>query len=71
VRISLNLVVIGIAYALFQHDALIVVGDGDKILGNYGSTAALLNNSAHGILVVVALISLGEIAVDARRLVTR
>jgi hypothetical protein len=67
-RIVLNTIGIGIAYLLFQQEELIVVGDAALEIGKLGNAATFLNKSAHGVLVVVALIMSAEIVSSVRKL---
>jgi hypothetical protein len=67
-RIVLNTIGIGIAYLLFQQDELVVVGDAALEIGKLGNAATFLNKSAHGVLVVLALIMTMEIIGSVRKL---
>jgi hypothetical protein len=66
-RVLLNAVSIALCYTLFQHDVLVVLADPDAKASLLRLTT-MINQFAHGSLVVLALIAAGEIVQDIRRL---
>ncbi|NQD35959.1 hypothetical protein HPT27_02920 [Permianibacter sp. IMCC34836] len=74
-HILLNVIGIGLSYALFQHDVLVTVaaagvqaGVDTLEIGRYGNVAVLLNKLVHGVLVVLMLVYVIEMIADIRRL---